>query len=64
MGVYLRTRQPGIFAYKGKSGLVYGVDYYADGKRHRELVGAVFDDARAELQKMRETVTGLSHFSG
>ena len=32
MGIYQRTRQPGIFAYKGKGGLVYGVDYYADGK--------------------------------
>lgn len=56
MGVYTRTRQPGIFKYEGKNGPIYGVDYYADGKRHRELVGAVFDDAREALQKMRETI--------
>jgi integrase len=56
MGVYQRTRQPGIFKYEGKNGSIYGVDYYADGKRHRELVGPVFEDARTELQKMRDTI--------
>ena len=56
MGVYQRTRQPGIFKYEGKNGSVYGVDYYADGKRHRELVGPVFENARVELQKMRDTI--------
>jgi len=56
MGIYTRTRQPGIFKYEGKNGLVYGIDYYADGKRHRELVGPVFEDARAELQKMRDII--------
>ena len=54
MGVYLKTRYPGIFRYLGKKGQAYGIDYYGDGKRHRELVGSKLDDARAKLEEMRQ----------
>jgi integrase len=54
--MYLRTRYPGIFKYVGKKGTVYGIDYYGDGKRHRELIGSKLDDARAKLEEMRQTV--------
>lgn len=56
MGEYQKTKYPGIFKYVGKKGQAYGIDYYGDGKRHRELVGPKLDDARAKLEEMRQKV--------
>jgi hypothetical protein len=39
MDEYQKTIYPGIFKYIGKSGTIYGIDYYAGGKKHREIVG-------------------------
>ena len=39
MGIYQKTKYPGIFKYSGKNGEAYGIDYYAAGKKHREIVG-------------------------
>jgi integrase len=55
MGEYQKTRYPGIFRYAGEKGEVYGIDFYADGKRHREIVGEKLGDARAKLEEMRQT---------
>ena len=52
---YEKTRYPGIFRYMGKKGQVYGIDYYADGRRHRELVGPTLDETRKKLEEMRQT---------
>ena len=54
MGEYQKTKYPGIFRYVGKKGTVYGIDYYGDGKRHREFIGSKLDDARAKLEEMRQ----------
>jgi integrase len=56
MGEYQKTKYPGIFKYVGKKGQAYGIDYYGDGKRHRELIGPKLDDARAKLEEMRQVV--------
>ncbi len=53
MGKYLKTKYPGIFIYQGREGDLYGVDFYANGKRHREIVGPRLTDAREELEKRR-----------
>jgi integrase len=53
MGKHIRTKYPGIFIYKGREGELYGVDFYANGKRHREIVGPRLTDAREELEKRR-----------
>jgi len=52
---YEKTRYPGIFRYTGKKGQVYGIDFYADGKRRREFVGPLLGDAREKLEEMRQT---------
>jgi len=53
MARYLKTKYPGIFKYEGPRGAVYGIDYYMGGKRHREIVGKLLDEARAKLEEMR-----------
>ena len=53
MGVYQKTKYPGIFKYIGKKGEVYGIDYYAGGKKHREIVGPLLTEARKKLEERR-----------
>ena len=60
MGEYLKTHYPGIFKYVGKHGTVYGIDYYAGGKKHREIIGSLLSEAQDELQKRREAKGGSS----
>jgi integrase len=63
MGQYLKTIYPGIFKYVGKNGTVYGIDYYAGGKKHREIVGSLLGEAQeklAEIKKMAKKGTVLS----
>ena len=56
MGQYHKTHYPGIFKYIGKNGTVYGIDYYAGGKKHREIVGPLLGDARKKLEERRALV--------
>ena len=58
MGQYLRTHYPGIFKYVGKQGAVYGIDYYAGGKKHREIVGPLLGEARQKLEERRAIAKG------
>ena len=63
MGVYLKTRYPGIFQYAGKNGTVYGISYRTGGKKHREIVGELLGEAQeklAEIKKMAKKGTVLS----
>jgi integrase len=53
MGVYEKTKYPGIFKYKGKKGEVYGIDYYAGGKKHREIIGSLLTETREKLEEKR-----------
>lgn len=53
-GIYEKTIYPGIFKYIGKQGTVYGIDYYAGGKKHREIVGSLQGEARKKLAEKRE----------
>ena len=53
MGKYLTTRYPGIFQYAGKNGTTYGIDYYAGGKKHREMVGPLLGDAQKKLTERK-----------
>jgi len=54
MGVYLKTRYPGIFQYQGRQGGVYGIDYYdTDGKRVKKVTGSLLKDAQEQLDKMK-----------
>jgi hypothetical protein len=53
MGEYLKTRYPGIFQYVGRNGTVYGIDYYAGGKKHREIIGCLLTEAREKLEERR-----------
>lgn len=55
-GQYLKTKYPGIFMYVGKKGTVYGIDYYANGKKVRKITGPLLGSAREELEKMRRLV--------
>jgi hypothetical protein len=54
MGVYQKTRYPGIFRYVGKNKTVYGIDYYSGGKKCHEIVGTLLDEAQSELAKKRD----------
>ena len=49
MGKYLKTKYPGIFKYAGSNGESYGIDYYAGGKKHREIVGPLLGEAQKKL---------------
>jgi len=53
MGKYGKTRYPGVFRYTGRCGISYGIDYYADGRKHRETVGPLLGEARAKLEEVR-----------
>lgn len=53
MGQYLKTRYPGIFQYVGKNGTVYGIDYYAGGKKHREIIGPRLGDTQEKLSEKK-----------
>src|SRR5512139_132741 len=53
MGQYLKTIYPGIFKYVGKNGMVYGIDYYAGGKKHREIIGPLLGEAKDKLAEKR-----------
>jgi len=55
MGTYIKTKYPGIFKYAGKNGESYGIDYYAAGKKHREIVGPLLTEAREKLEEKRAT---------
>ncbi len=64
MGKYLKTRYPGIFQYIGRNGTVYGIDYRAGGKKHREIVGPLLgetQDRLAEIKKQAKKGTVLSN---
>jgi integrase len=54
MGRYCKTRYPGIFKYVGKNGTVYGIDYYAGGKKHREIVGELLGKAQDKLKERQD----------
>ena len=54
MGEYQKTIYPGIFKYLGKNGTVYGIDYYAGGKKHREIVGPLLGKAKEKLEDRRK----------
>jgi len=54
MGNYLKTRYPGIFKYVGGRGEVYGIDYYAGGKKHREIVGPLLGEAQKKLAERKD----------
>ena len=53
MGKYEKTKYPGVFRYTGRCGISYGIDYYADGKKHREMVGSLLGEARSKLEEVR-----------
>jgi hypothetical protein len=53
MGQYLRTIYPGIFRYVGTNGTICWIDYYAGGKNHREIIGALLGDAKKKLEERR-----------
>jgi integrase len=52
-GPYRKTKYPGICTYAGKKGMVYGIDYYAGGRKHREIVGPLLTKARTKLEERR-----------
>ena len=54
MGKYLKSRYPGIFQYVGPKGTVYGIDYYAGGKKHREMVGPLLGEAQKKLNERKD----------
>ncbi|MBU1206462.1 MAG: site-specific integrase [Proteobacteria bacterium] len=53
-GKYQKTRHPGIFKYVGGRGEVYGIDYYAGGKKHREIVGPLLGEAQKKLAERKD----------
>jgi integrase len=54
MGEYLKTRYPGIYKYVGAKKTVYGIDYYAGGKKHREIVGPLLGETRKKLNNRKD----------
>jgi integrase len=54
MGQYLKTIYPGIFKYVGRNKTAYGIDYYAGGKKHREIIGPLLTEAREKLEEKRK----------
>jgi hypothetical protein len=63
MGTYLKTKYPGIFKYVGSKGEVYGVDYYAGGKKHREIVGPLLTEAQEKLADLRKSARDGGYMS-
>ena len=52
-GKYQKTKYPGIFKYVGERGEVYGIDYRAGGKKHREIVGPRLGEAQKKLAERK-----------
>lgn len=44
----------GVFKYVGKQKTAYGIDYYLDGKKHREIVGRLLGDATKRLLEVKQ----------
>ena len=53
MGKYQRTKYPGIHQYIGRKGTIYVIDYYVDGKKHREKVSPLLGEARKRLSEVK-----------
>lgn len=51
---YEPTKYPGILRYVGAKEESYVIDFYANGKRHREKVEGGLNKAREELEKRRK----------
>lgn len=51
---YEPTKYPGILRYIGSKGEAYVIDFYANGKRHREKVEGGLTKAREEMEKRRK----------
>ena len=58
MGTYLKTKYPGIFKYVGRNGESYGIDYYAGGKKHREIVGPLSNRGPGKTGRAQEERQG------
>jgi integrase len=54
MGVYEKTRYRGILRYVGSKGEAYVIDFYANGKRHREKIEGGLTKVREEMEKRRK----------
>jgi integrase len=63
MGKYQKTKYPGIFKYVGKNGESYGIDYYAGGKKHREIVGPLLTEAQEKLAELRKSARDGGYMS-
>ena len=53
---YEKTKFAGVFKYVGKTGVSYGVDYYANGNKHREVVGPSMAEAKEKLEEIHTQV--------
>jgi integrase len=51
---YEPTRYPGIYRYVGAKGEAYVIDFYENGKRHRETISGGLTKAKEEVEKRRE----------
>ena len=63
MGNYLKTKYPGIFKYVGRNGESYGIDYYAGGKKHREIIGSLLTEAQEKLAEFRKSARDGGYMS-
>lgn len=54
-GFYKKTRWPGVFSYTGRNGTKFGIDYYAGGKKHREMIGSL-QEVREKLAEVHNQV--------
>lgn len=63
MGGYQKTHYPGIFKYVGKNGTVYGIDYYAGGKKHREIIGSLLGEAQEKLAERKAQAKSGNYLS-
>jgi hypothetical protein len=52
-GIYQKKKYPGIFKYVEEHGENYGIDYYAGGKKHREIVGPLLGEAQKKLAETK-----------
>lgn len=63
MGKYQKTKYPGIFKYVGENGESYGIDYYAGGKKHREISGRLLGEAKEKLAELRKSARDGGYMS-
>jgi integrase len=63
MGKYQKTKYPGIFKYVGRNGESYGIDYYAGGKKHREIIGSLLTEAQEKLAEFRKSARDGGYMS-